>query len=384
MAGEHKKLSLFVFIDALGWEIVKQRSLLDDVLTEKRPLDTVFGYSSSCDPTILTGLMPRDHGHLSFFVYAPETSPFRVCRYLDILPHTLTRRGRVRRQMSRLIQRYYGFTGYFQIYNMPFRYLPLFDYSERRDIYQVGGINSGAPTIFDHLRHQQIPFHVSDWRLPEERRIEALEADLEKRPEIQFAYLFLGDIDAVLHSHGTRSPIVDEKVLWYDRRLRRLLDQVDRRYQDLALYMFSDHGMTDIVEDCDLIQRVAGLDLRFGVDYAAVYDSTMARFWFLKKGVRDQVAETLAGEPRGHILTSDELVKYGCDFADSRYGELFFLLDPGVLLCPSFMGEKSLPGMHGFAPEHPDSIAAFLSNRALAEPPGRLDDLYSLMLAEAS
>ncbi len=35
-----------------------------------------------------------------------------------------------------------------------------------------------------------------------------------------------------------------------------------------------------------LMKRIESLPLKFGVDYSAVYDSTMARFWFLKPHAR--------------------------------------------------------------------------------------------------
>ena len=76
-----KRLTLCVFIDALGWEILQRHSFLDDIVVEKRPLNTVFGYSSTCDPTIITGKMPRDHGHFAFFTYDPENSPFGWYKY---------------------------------------------------------------------------------------------------------------------------------------------------------------------------------------------------------------------------------------------------------------------------------------------------------------
>ena len=53
------ELRLFVFIDALGWELARKYSFLDDILVTKTPLGTIFGYSSTCDPTILTGKLPR-------------------------------------------------------------------------------------------------------------------------------------------------------------------------------------------------------------------------------------------------------------------------------------------------------------------------------------
>lgn len=383
MRPDRGKLALFVFIDAFGWEILRRQSFLDDLSKVKAPLRTVLGYSSTCDPTILTGKLPREHGHFSFFRYNPEESPFGLCRSLALLPRFITRRGRVRRMMSKVIQRYHGYTGYFQIYNVPFRYLPLFDYSERRDIYQPGGINGGVPTVFDHLRERGLPFHLSDWRGNEGRNLEALEAALEEG-KIGFAYLYLAALDAILHAHGSRSSAVDEKIRWYDRKLRSVIRLAQKKYDAVHVHIFSDHGMTDVTEDCDLMARIDRLGLRFGADYAAMYDSTMARFWFLNDSARKKVVDALKAEPRGQILSEEQLAEYGCDFGDRRYGELFFLVNPGVLICPSFMGETPLAGMHGYEPDHRDSLAMFVSNVIPDPMPGRLDDLYGLMLKEVS
>ena len=77
------------------------------------------------------------------------------------------------------------------------------------------------------------------------------------------------------------------------------------------------------------------------------------------------------------------MADYGCDFPDKMYGELFYLMKPGMLLCPSFMGETSLSGMHGFDPYDKDSVAMLSSNVTPDPPAERLDDLYALMLKEA-
>jgi len=377
-AGE---LSLFVFIDAFGWELARKYPFLDDILVTKRPLGTIFGYSSTCDPTILTGKLPREHGHFSFFYHNPADSPFGICRLLRFLPRPVTRRGRVRRVLSRVIRRYYGYTGYFQIYNMPFRYLKLFDYSEKRDIYQKGGINGGCPTIFDHLRDNQIPFYLSDWRDSEERNLKSLQTALE-RSKIRFGYLYMAAMDATLHAYGTDSEHVAAKLRWYEQQLRSVLETARKKYSNVRMFLFSDHGMTDTVGLVNLMPRIDALGFKFGVDFNAVYDSTMARFWFFNEQARKRIVEALGGEPHGRILTRQDLAGYGCDFPDSKYGELFFLLDPGYLLCPSFMGETPLAGMHGFAPDHKDSVALFASNVTPEPMPHALDDLYGLMLRE--
>lgn len=375
-----KKLTLCVFIDALGWEVLKRHPFLDDILAVKAPLNTIFGYSSTCDPTILTGKLPREHGHFAFFAYDPEKSPFKRYKYFSLLPKSLMERGRVRSKLSQIMKRVHGFTGYFQLYNMPFKRLHLFNYTEQANIFEPGGINGGQATIFDHLRGRGIPYcRPEGYNEPESvaevgRAIEA--------GEVTFVYLFLGRLDAILHQYGTQSDEVTRHIAWYESAIRGLYEKATARYGEVSLFLFSDHGMTDIREVCDVMDRVDRLGFTFGEDYAAAYDSTMARFWFLKPGVRERVEAALREEPKGHIMTEEELATYGCDFPGSTYGELFFLMEPGVLICPSHMGVKPLAGMHGFAPGDKDSTASFMSSKPLARAPRGLEDLYGLMLDE--
>ena len=377
-----RRLALFTFIDAFGWEILQRHSFLDDVLAIRSPLETILGYSSTCVPTILTGKLPRDHGHFAFFCYSPERSPFGVCRCLRFLPQSIAGRGRARRLISSALRRYCGYTGYFQLYDMPFEYLHLFEHTEPRDLFAPGGINTGAPTIFDHLRGQQIPFFLSDWRASEVANLKALKRAL-CRGHAAFAYLYLAGMDAVLHAKGTQHRSVSDKVEWYDTELRQVLAAAAEHYDSVRLYVFSDHGMTDTTEDCDLMSRIASLGLDFGVDYAAAYDGTMARFWFLNGRARDRIAGALQEEALGRILSEEEMRDYGCDFPTNRYGDAVFLLNPGILLCPSFMSRTHLVGMHGYDPAHKDSTAMFACGAEPVSMPRRLDDMYGLMRSEA-
>ncbi len=376
------QLSLFVFVDALGWKILNQQPFLDDVLSHKQPLNTVFGYSSTCDPTIITGLDPQEHGHFSFFYFDPENSPFWWARYLSILPRSLTSRGRVRHWISKLSGKLLGYSGYFQLYNMPFTKLRYFNYSEKRDIYRRGGINSGAESVFVHLESEGVPFHLSNWRKSEEDNLASLKRAVTSPEKPKLAYLYLAAMDAILHADGTHSDRVTAKIEWYDRQLRSVLDEAERQYSDVRLFIFSDHGMTNVTSTLDLIPQVEALGYRFGYDYAAVYDSTMARFWFLNSAAETDIKALLQKVEGGRVLSDDQLSGYGCLFPDKKYGELFFLLDPGVLLCPSYMGEKPLAGMHGYDTHHEDSVASFSTNtdvRWLKD----LKDLYQLMRSEA-
>src|SRR6266436_5044605 len=68
-------LSIYVLVDALGWEIIRDRPFLDDVLEERRWLQTILGYSSGAIPTILSGSLPSQHGHWNLFYRSPSSSP---------------------------------------------------------------------------------------------------------------------------------------------------------------------------------------------------------------------------------------------------------------------------------------------------------------------
>lgn len=140
--------------------------------------------------------------------------------------------------------------------------------------------------------------------------------------------------------------------------------------------------MTATPEDYELIPKIDALGLTFGVDYAAVYDSTMARFWFLNPEAEPAIRAVLEKETQGKILSPEQMKEWGCDFKTNRYGDLFFLVNPGLLLCPSFLGETHLAGMHGYDPTDKDSIASFATNVDLETPPKRLDDLFGLMQQE--
>ena len=195
---------LSVFVDAFGWELAQRIPFLDDVLTHKAPLGTVFGYSSTCDPTILTGVTPREHGHFSFFVYDPPHSPFRALRLMGVLPSSVVDRGRVRSWISKGVGRALGWNGYFQLYNVPWNVLPLMDYIEKKDIYFPGGILGGQKTVFDPLRERGIPFSLSDWRRPEVENLARLERDVGEG-RIAMGWLFLASLEPRQAGRGKAS-----------------------------------------------------------------------------------------------------------------------------------------------------------------------------------
>lgn len=375
------RIDIFIFADALGWAIASRRSFAENLLPVRNRCETLLGYSSTCDPTILTGAIPSEHEHFSFFVKAPGESPFANLRPLGILPELVAGHHRIRNKVSKFIARRQGYTGYFQLYSVPFSKLPYLDYSEKKDIYEPGGITGGQRTIFQNWQDSGKPWVRSDWRRSDPDNIAHARSEIEKG-NVELLYLFTARLDAVMHKYGVDHPEVDAAFDQFATNLQSLADLASRHYRDVRIHLFSDHGMADVNICSDLLPRWNKLGLKYGRDYIAVWDSTMARFWFHSEDARRTATAWLAAQKDGEILTDERLAGYGCLFPDRKYGELFYLLPSGSLFVPSFLNQRKVTAMHGYAPEHPDSAAAWLSNSETL-PVSALMDIFPVMKAAA-
>ena len=374
-------LPLFVFIDACGWEIIKDDPFVTDIAPQRHQLRSVFGYSSACIPSILSGRLPVEHRNWCYFVHDPKNSPFRSLRWLRLLPAALTGRRRVRRWLSKFVKMRLKFRGYFDLYNMPFRDIGQFDFTEKKSPLQPGGMNRG-PNIFDHLKERGIPYHVSEPARGEQGNLEALLKDIAGE-RIDFAFLYWPDLDGLLHRVGNQSPEVFMKLRAYEKDINRLMAISRGHYTDVRLYIFSDHGMANCDRRLDLRSRIQSIDLKQGKDYSVVYDSTMARFWFFNDKARRMITDYLKNVPQGKILADDELEKLGTLFPDRYFGELIFLVAEGVLIVPSHMGERPIRAMHGYHPDAPHSYAALLTNRpSIPADITAIPDIFKLMISE--
>jgi len=375
-------LPLFVFVDACGWEIIKDDPFARQFAPLRRKLTSVFGYSSACIPSILSGRWPVEHRNWCYFVYDPPHSPFRGLERLRWLPKAVTGRRVFRHRLSRMVKSHLKFRGYFDLYNIPFEHISLFDFSEKKNPLQPGGLNRG-PNIFDHLQDQAIPYHVSDPTLSERANLDRLMADINGE-KIDFAFLYWPDLDGLLHRVGNTSPEVPAKLRAYEPWLEELMACARQHYDEVRLTIFSDHGMANCDRRVDLRARIDALGLRMGVDYAVVYDSTMARFWFFEDRSRRLITECLETVPEGRILSDPELEELGALFPDRYFGERIFLVEEGVLIVPSHMGERPIRAMHGYHPDAPHSFASMLTNYDnVPEDVTAIPHVYRLMTQQA-
>lgn len=375
-----KKLSLFVFIDGFGWQVYNKHGFNHKAIDTRKKLKTTFGFSSGADPSILTGRYPNEHTHWSSFYYDPKNSPFKFCKYLSFLPKRIFDRFRPRHYLSRLMKVINGYTGYFEIYSVPFAHLPYFDYLEKQDYFVPNGILK-TDTIFDWCVQNDIPYHCSNWRKSETYNINALKKEIDKK-EIEFSYLYLPTLDGVMHTYGTEHQNTKDKLQWLEKQIEDVYDYAQDNYDEVSLHIFSDHGMCDTKDSIDLISIIEKSNLDYGKDYVAMYDSTMARFWFLNENARVKIEDILKKQTSGIIVDDDELKRMNVFFEDRRFGELFFLTNPGTLINPSYFGLKAIPGMHGFHPDHKDSDALMFSSTTIDSNINSITDIRKVMEKE--
>jgi len=373
-------IRIFVLIDAMGWELIRERPFLTEFLTHQQPLRTLLGFSSGIIPSILTGRTPAENGMWNLVYFDPEHSPFRGLRKLGTLPGRLLDNRIGRRALTEIGRRVLGMGSNFDV-SVPPQTLPFFHWAESRNIYAREGV-PGQASIFDQLHEKGIPHKIYSYKdsLTDGEILERAENDVMSGDE-EVYFLYLSELDMFLHLHRSEPERIEAKLAWYEEALGRLFRKARERDAGAGLRVFSDHGMTPVNRHCDVAAVVTECGFKSPRDYLAVYDSTMARFWFFSEQAHEEICRRLRQLEYVRLLTDEELREFGVYFPDHRYGEVVMLLDPGCIITESgFNGSGWKPkGMHGYHPDDKNSDAVFLSNEAPSVELRSVRDVFGVM-----
>lgn len=376
-------VTITILIDALSWPAVEKSEFLRWLCPFRKPVHTILGYSSAAVPSILTGRLPQVHGRWSYLYYDPAHSPFAWTRWLNLAGPLLHNRfvdnPLLKRWIAHWTARRRGFDGYFPIYDFPLRYLHLMDHCSKRWDFQPGAFD--CPSLIDVLGQQGMPARFLTYPTPEEEIFQRCGEEL--RPDgPRLFFLYLASVDALGHAGGPLSPAIISRLDGYAHRIAELVETAGRREMALSLFVFSDHGMVPVRGTVDIRRRIESLGLRFGMDYVAVYDSTMARFWYLHPDSRPRIQKALTSCPGGRLLTQDEKARYGIAFAGDRFGQDIFLLQTGLVIHPSHMSRRVLQAMHGYDPDDHINDGVFLASERPAFEPAAITDFFPLLLRQ--
>src|SRR5690606_33569494 len=114
-----------------------------------------------------------------------------------------------------------GFQGYFDLYNIPFEHITMYDFSKKKSPLKPNGMNRG-PNIFDFLSKNRIQYFGSDPDKKEEENRDDLIAAIEEE-EIDFAFSYWPGLDGLLHSVGNQSPEVPKRLRMYEEWVKKVM-----------------------------------------------------------------------------------------------------------------------------------------------------------------
>lgn len=358
---ESERLLLVLMIDALRWDYIERvpcfRQLASDCALAR--LREPFGFD------VWTPLFYGAEalkGNRFMFVFSPEQSPFGFLRAVS--PDFHWDPGSRRRILSTAAPR---LTDYVKVYastlDVPPPVLPFLNFGWQQTPWaQADGYRSLAQEVgAAGWRWAVLGWPFLNASSPGDQGIcEEACKTLERKP--RFLFVHLQQTDGAGHCFGPGSRELTQECSRAGSYVAQILHEAQRRYREIDLLLFGDHGMVSVVGSIDLWSRLCALPLRLGEDYVCFLDSTVARFWFLRQGVREVIVRLLEATPGGRILDTADCQRFGLDKAGRENGELYFLAAPGLVFAPNFfdMGGGVPRGMHGYDPDCGDNQSVIL------------------------
>ncbi len=367
-----EKVLICILLDGLGYRLATKIPTLNGLCDSIRPLKTVLGYSCAAQPSILTGLMPDEHGGFCVY-YRAKNSIFWWLRIAFWMPPKI--RKKLIKNTIPLTRRLYGITGYFNKWQIPIEILPQFQLYEKNSFYSHNPLPN-IPTVLDLARSKGKKVASNHWSTPASQIFVQTEKRLIAR-QASFHYLYIANTDHLLHLNGNNAKT---DIDGYAKKIERIIQIARENYQKVQVLIFSDHGMLEVNDTIDPMTQINKLPFRIGKDYLAFYDATMVRLWFKNYQVRELIINILNNTKGLSLLSDHELKKLGSFFPDRRYGEVIYLADGGKIISPSFFGDLNhMKGMHGYHPDEPGYEAFFGSINLELDSAESITDLYPII-----
>lgn len=319
---------------------------------ELRKLKTLLGYSFGILTSIWTGTYPRTHDLWTEFYYDPK-EPSKLLQPLRYIPH-----GKLQLLLKRILFEACARQFKNAIPGIP---VEVEHYFRRHNVKYTDMLPSSVkvPSIIDFLVENRISYFFASFRKKIPSRYE-LSRMLSKNAKVHLFYI--AKLDSLGHEFGPNSSGFLTDIQRIDEMVESSVKLIEQSYEDIELIVLSDHGMAPVTGYIDLRAKMPS-ELRLGIDYLVFLDETLARFWFFNEKAREEVVEILRKSQFGHLILNEDFRKYGLDFQDSKYGEVFFVMKQSNVIFPSFFGrllKNSLKGMHGYLPSEPLSSGVLL------------------------
>lgn len=342
---------LVVFIDSFPYDYLDHAPFLSS-LAQRIRLIPGFGYSSTNQVELLSGLTPDDLGYYGEWTYDPDNSPFRRWR----LPLRMASPVRHIYYLDRAAHRVLGKVTKLAVKNVPFSqigyfshpYISVFDKRFPRDsLLKLPNVKGAFSYNYGSLPWPEIDRAVY-------KRAKELIAELH---EGQHLVVSMTKLDMIGHLFGPDSPQYREKIAELDCWLADLYESLLARFPSGILAVMSDHGMANVSRGVTPnIEKVFGSPRPD--KYFYYLDGTLLRVWTAKKSLAGEIGDFLQELKIGSVATPSERASFG--LTSSSFGDVIFMIDEPLMFVPCFWGGRISRGMHGYHPANPSQHGIFL------------------------
>lgn len=345
---------LVVFIDSFPYYYLDSAPFLS-ALPFRARLTPGFGYSTTNQGELLTGLTPDELGYFGEWTYNPDQSPLKSWRWLLELASPVQQVY----YLDRLAHRALGKFSKLQVKNIPLGlighfsnpYVSVFDkHFPAESLLKLPGVKGVYSYDYGSLPESQVDGMV----------YEAAKKSIAELRDGEHLVVSMTKLDAVGHWTGVGREYQD-KIAELDRWVEDLYESLLARFPSARLAVISDHGMVDV-------RRSVKLDLestfgRPGPDsYLYYLEGTQLKVWTANPGLTERIEDFLHDLKIGRTITPSERAAFG--LTSNGFGDLIFVIDEPLMFVPSFWGGRSSRGMHGYHPENPSQHGIFLMSSA--------------------
>ncbi len=353
-------IHVFIYLTGPGWHILKEHGFLAKHCQYQFPIMSQLGCSHAAISTTLTGKTPDKHGRFSSYYLKKSNTAFETAqRFYD----------KFRAKNS----------GYYGKYSVPIRNLNYFVQANHYAKKLAPGCFAPLISIVDLVNEKKIPHSIVNASLSSPiQALKNLRSRLEDK-SVDFAFIQIDEMDSLLHNYPHNFPKIDNKLRRYERQIKKIIATGNSISPNFNLTVLSGHGMTFAPQKINIKKKIASLGMSYGHDYRAVYDPTMALFWFRDKFAKSIILDKLKELRHCKVLNNQDKKDFGINFSDKRYGETIALVEPGFQISPNDVLSKPLAGMHGYDPNHSDSLGACLSTQSISPSPSQVKDFFNIM-----
>jgi len=314
-----KHISFFIILDGFRTSYITKDKM--PFVSSLGKMNTIEPIPSFCQrPTIFSGNSPIKTGCFVDFVY----------------------NGGNAKWYKKYLKRYNS-------YNIPKKYQGYFDIEENYKKFK----DKNSP-LFKELKKNG---YKIIW-------VNNFEFDFKKlKPKTVFFIHYTGS-EPIAFKYGIHSKQIKAYLKRVDGSIKRIFKTAEQNGEITSLIM-SDHGMTTIKENVDIMHMLNSLNSKFGSDYIVFLNSPMARFWFLNKKAEKEILIFLGGLKKyGKILSDNDFIKFKIP-KEKKYGDVIFYMKNGINISPDFYHPKKIKSMHGYLDEKPPILITYSTSNML-------------------